>query len=138
MTVVMGQLVALALMLVLQRLVLSPGQLEQWGWRIPFAIGGALAVFALYLEARIAGDRRVRAKRREGRAARMRVRRNGAALLALAGSSPASDAPGRSASAIGGTVAFATRSPSICRSYMVNTAGFSRDTATLITAALRS
>src|SRR4051812_21989004 len=39
-TLIGGQLVALAVLLVLQR-TLPGGALEQWGWRIPFAIGGA-------------------------------------------------------------------------------------------------
>jgi len=48
-TVVLGQLVALGLLLLLQYLLLTPAQLDDWGWRIPFALGGILAVFALYL-----------------------------------------------------------------------------------------
>src|SRR3954468_8152850 len=47
-TLISGQLVALGVLLVLQR-TLSVPALEQWGWRIPFAIGGALAVGALWL-----------------------------------------------------------------------------------------
>ena len=35
-------------LLVLQRL-LSPDQLERWGWRIPFVIGAGCAVLALWL-----------------------------------------------------------------------------------------
>src|SRR3954468_11566853 len=47
-TLISGQLIALGVLLVLQR-TLSVPALEQWGWRIPFAIGGALAVGALWL-----------------------------------------------------------------------------------------
>ncbi len=47
-TLVGGQLLALVLLLVLQA-VLSRSALDEWGWRIPFAVGGfvALAVFRL-------------------------------------------------------------------------------------------
>ena len=42
-TLIGGQLTALAVLLVLQAL-LSPAELEAWGWRVPFAIGGLLAL----------------------------------------------------------------------------------------------
>src|SRR5471032_252136 len=48
-SVVAGQLVALALMLVMQNVLFTSEQIEHWGWRIPFVIGGALALFSLYM-----------------------------------------------------------------------------------------
>ncbi len=48
-TIVLGQLLALVLLMVLQKLLLSSEQLHQWGWRIPFIIGGLLAVIAMGL-----------------------------------------------------------------------------------------
>ena len=48
-TLVMGQLLALAVLIVLQQLFLSEEQLRAWGWRIPFAIGALAAVSALWL-----------------------------------------------------------------------------------------
>ena len=47
-TLISGQLLALVVLLVLQR-QLGTAALEDWGWRIPFAIGAALAVAALWL-----------------------------------------------------------------------------------------
>ncbi|TCJ12065.1 MFS transporter [Flaviaesturariibacter flavus] len=47
-TLIGGQLVALAVQLLLQRLLPESG-LRDWGWRIPFFIGAALAVFVFYL-----------------------------------------------------------------------------------------
>ena len=44
-TLIGGQLTAIIVLLVLQKLVLSPQQLTDWGWRIPFVIGAMLAVF---------------------------------------------------------------------------------------------
>jgi MHS family alpha-ketoglutarate permease-like MFS transporter len=132
-TVVMGQLLALALMLMLQRLLLTSTQLENWGWRIPFFIGGALAVFALYLRRGIAeteaferhgpvnpGDEGGVSSRPE----------NGSLFILLARYwRPTMWSLGIS---VGGTVAFYTFTIYL-QKYMVNTTGFSRNEATLIT-----
>ena len=48
-TVVSGQLLALLLLLLLQYVLLTPAQLDAWGWRIPFCIGSVMALFALFL-----------------------------------------------------------------------------------------
>jgi MFS transporter, MHS family, alpha-ketoglutarate permease len=48
-TLIMGQLLALGVLMVLQFAVLDAHELETWGWRIPFAIGAIAAVSALYL-----------------------------------------------------------------------------------------
>ncbi|WP_164105629.1 MFS transporter, partial [Stenotrophomonas maltophilia] len=45
-TLIAGQLTALALLIVLQQFVLSPAQLEAWGWRIPFFVGALCALVA--------------------------------------------------------------------------------------------
>ncbi len=47
-TLIMGQLLALAVLLLLQA-VLTPEQLAGWGWRIPFLFGAALAVVVFWL-----------------------------------------------------------------------------------------
>ncbi|MBC7495896.1 MAG: MFS transporter, partial [Sphingomonadaceae bacterium] len=47
-TLIGGQLLALAVLLILQA-TLSEGDLHAWGWRIPFVIGAVLAVVALWL-----------------------------------------------------------------------------------------
>jgi MHS family alpha-ketoglutarate permease-like MFS transporter len=48
-TLIGGQLTALAVLLVLQNLVLTADQLRAFGWRIPFFIGAGLALFALVM-----------------------------------------------------------------------------------------
>lgn len=48
-TLVLGQLLALAVLLLLQFVLLTPAQLDAWGWRIPFVIGAVAALVALYL-----------------------------------------------------------------------------------------
>jgi MHS family alpha-ketoglutarate permease-like MFS transporter len=48
-TLIGGQLCAIVVLLVLQRIFLSPAQLREWGWRIPFVVGALLAVTALLM-----------------------------------------------------------------------------------------
>jgi MHS family alpha-ketoglutarate permease-like MFS transporter len=121
-TVVLGQLLALGLMLLLQYVFLSPAQLDDWGWRIPFAVGGLLSVFALFLRRGIDETEAFiltsAAPPRENLLVVLwRYRRQ--VLLSIGIS-------------VGGTVAFYsfTIYP---QKYLVNTAGFARDQATLIT-----
>jgi len=45
-TLIGGQLTAIIVLLLLQKVFLTPDQLKAWGWRIPFVIGAGLAVFA--------------------------------------------------------------------------------------------
>jgi len=51
-TIIGGQLLALALLVTLQAF-LSEAQLEAWGWRLAFAAGGALAVVAYVIRRRL-------------------------------------------------------------------------------------
>ncbi|WP_233834139.1 MFS transporter [Paraburkholderia sp. ZP32-5] len=127
-TVVMGQLLALALMLVLQRLVLTPTQLEQWGWRIPFAIGGALAVFALYLRRGIAETEAFTREHSGASETQTQTQRGSLLALLIQHRRQTLWTIGIS---IGGTVAFYTFTIYL-QKYMVNTSGFSRNTATLV------
>ena len=52
-TLISGQLIALAVLLALQ-FTMSEAALEAWGWRIPFAIGALLAVVVFYIRRRLA------------------------------------------------------------------------------------
>lgn len=52
-TLIGGQLIALGIQLILQKLLLTEDQLHSWGWRIPFAIGAVLSVIALYLRSNL-------------------------------------------------------------------------------------
>src|SRR3979411_2491680 len=45
-TLIGGHLCAILLLLLLQKVFLTPDQLKAWGWRIPFVIGAMLAIFA--------------------------------------------------------------------------------------------
>ncbi|SHM84654.1 MFS transporter, MHS family, alpha-ketoglutarate permease [Chitinophaga jiangningensis] len=48
-TLIGGQLLALGVQMLLQKVFLTPEQLHTWGWRIPFVIGALLAFYVLYL-----------------------------------------------------------------------------------------
>jgi len=123
-TVVSGQLLALAIMLVLQHSVLTTQQFESWGWRIPFVIGGVMAIFALYLRRGIDETGAFIAhQHNQPRASLV------AALLIYW--RQVLLAVGIS---IGGTVSFYTYTVYM-QKFIVNTAGFSKDQATLITSA---
>jgi MHS family alpha-ketoglutarate permease-like MFS transporter len=52
-TLIGGQLLASAVLLILQALY-APPELEAWGWRIPFLIGAACALFGFYLRRNLA------------------------------------------------------------------------------------
>ncbi|MGA7809618.1 MFS transporter [Bradyrhizobium sp.] len=45
-TLIGGQLTAIIVLLLLQKVFLTPAELKAWGWRIPFVIGALLAIFA--------------------------------------------------------------------------------------------
>lgn len=45
-TLIGGQLTAIIVLLLLQKVFLTPEELKDWGWRIPFAIGAMLAIVA--------------------------------------------------------------------------------------------
>ncbi len=51
-TLIGGQLAALAVLIVTQKSV-TPEQMTEWGWRVPFVVGAALAVLAYYLRSRM-------------------------------------------------------------------------------------
>jgi MHS family alpha-ketoglutarate permease-like MFS transporter len=45
-TLIGGQLTAIIVLLLLQKVFLTQQELQEWGWRIPFVIGAFLAIFA--------------------------------------------------------------------------------------------
>jgi len=48
-TLIGGQLTAMLLLIALQKLALTPAELDAWGWPIPFAIGALLSVIAFLM-----------------------------------------------------------------------------------------
>jgi MHS family alpha-ketoglutarate permease-like MFS transporter len=126
-TLIAGQLTALAVLLLLEA-TLGEAALESWGWRIPFAIGGVLALFVFWLRRRLVETPSFAAARADAGAPR-----SGALILFR-------DHPREALTVMaltaGGTLAFYAYSIYM-QKFLANTAGFPRATASLImTAAL--
>ncbi len=124
-TLIMGQLLALAMLLLLQR-TLTPADLESWGWRIPFIVGAGLAVVAVAmrrgLEETSAFEKERASRPPQSAAATMRgLMAHPRAVLTVVGLTA------------GGTVAFYTFT-TYAQKFLVNTAGFSKSDATYINA----
>lgn len=119
---ILGQLLALASLMILQFVLLTPEQLNAWGWRIPFLLGALGAVVVLFVrrnmaESEVFRDKPEHAPERQTWAA---VRRHKLTFLMAVGMN------------VGGTVAFYTFS-SYSQKFLVNTSGFTAKQSTLIT-----
>jgi MHS family alpha-ketoglutarate permease-like MFS transporter len=119
-TLIAGQLSAMLVLILLQKFVLSSAELEAWGWRIPFAIGAILAVVAY----------RMRRDMVETEAFRTSKRFDGSVSALLHHPREVAIVFGLT---LGGTVAFYTFT-TYMQKFLVNTSGFSRDMATMISA----
>jgi MHS family alpha-ketoglutarate permease-like MFS transporter len=120
-TLISGQLIALSLLILLQN-VMSTQALESWGWRIPFFVGGALAVSVFWLRRGLDETPSFTAKQETLRARTwwlfVKHPRETAVVIGLTA---------------GGTLAFYTYT-TYMQKFLANTAGFSKDQATLISA----
>ena len=122
-TLIMGQLLALAVLLVLQA-TLTEGQLLAWGWRIPFVIGASLAVVAVWLRRSLdetASFRNVRAMHAPHTTLRDLLRHSRAVAIVF----------GLTA---GGALAFYVFT-TYAQKFLVNTTGFSKTVASQVNAA---
>lgn len=126
-TLIGGQLLALGIALIMQKLFLTSEQMHEWGWRIPFFIGAALSLVALYLRSHmeetsafktIEGESENKVEKKEGSI--KELLKHPRAILLVVGLTA------------GGTVAFNTYS-TYMQKYLVNTVGYSKDDSTLIT-----
>ncbi|HEX8056888.1 MAG TPA: MFS transporter, partial [Novosphingobium sp.] len=127
-TLISGQLVALSVLLVLQA-VMPEEELKTWGWRIPFVIGAGLAVLVFYLRRRLSETESF-ANSQKDAATSATPRSSG---LALFRQHP-KEALLVMALTAGGTLAFYAYT-TYMQKFLVNTSGFSAETATQITAA---
>jgi MFS transporter, MHS family, alpha-ketoglutarate permease len=122
-TLILGQLLALAVLILLQQVFLTAAQIDAWGWRIPFAIGALCAVSALYLRRNMeeteAFEKSGASTRRQ--ASLRTLLQHPRAVLTVVGLT------------LGGTVAFYTYTTYMLK-FLVNSVGMSRQTATLISA----
>jgi len=120
-TLVAGQLIALALLVVLQQFVLSAEQLHDWGWRIPFLIGALLAVIAVII--RRSMDETASFKKAKQLESPLRtLLRHPREVLTVIGLT------------MGGTLAFYTYT-TYMQKFLVNSAGMSKADATSISTA---
>lgn len=120
-TLIAGQLLATGTLIALQAL-LSPEDLQAWGWRIPFFIGGGLAVLVFWLR-RTMHETPAFTGKSEDRATtwKLIVRHPRESLIVM----------GLTA---GGTLGYYTFTTYI-QKFLVNTSGFSKGVATNISAA---
>ncbi len=125
-TLIAGQLIALCVLLLLQAL-LSEAQLETWGWRIPFAVGSLLAIGVFHMRRSMAetpdfealAQSQITAEKSSGT---QLIREHAHQIIVVL------------ALTAGGTLAFYAYS-TYMQKFLVNSAGFSRQSATGIMAA---
>ncbi len=122
-TLVGGQLIALGLLIVLQKFLLSDKQLHDWGWRIPFAIGAVLTLGMFYLNNNLPETKAYQAaggKDTVKKSIWSQLVRHPKSIMMVVGLT------------LGGTLAFYT-AIIYMQKYLVNTGGISKEDATLIT-----
>ncbi|MEJ0036681.1 MAG: MFS transporter [Gammaproteobacteria bacterium] len=120
-TLISGQLFASFVLVILQFVLLTPEQLDSWGWRIPFAIGALAAVTGLWLRRRLSETEaflhsKSKSKEAGGLTFLLKHPRE---VWIVAGMT------------IGGTVAFYTYS-AYMQKYLVTTVGMSKEQSTII------
>lgn len=118
-TLIGGQLVALGLQLMLQKIFLNEHQLHAWGWRIPFLFGALLSIVALYLRTNLdeteAYKKQVTSKSNKGSV--RELMRHPRAIATVVGLT------------LGGTLAFYTYS-TYMQKFLVNTVHLTKDQST--------
>jgi MHS family alpha-ketoglutarate permease-like MFS transporter len=119
-TLIGGQLIAVALQLLLQKLILSDNELKAWGWRIPFIIGGILSVIAFYIRSSLDETKSFENIKQEKKKGTIKeLLRYPKSILTVIGLT------------LGGTIAFYTYSVYM-QKFLVNTVHFSNEVATMI------
>ena len=120
-TLISGQLIALAVLIVLQQ-TLTTEQLYAWGWRVPFVIGALCAVVALYLRRGMEETASFTKKEKAKESLMRTLLRHPKELMTVVGLT------------MGGTLAFYTYT-TYMQKYLVNTVGMSISDSTTISAA---
>lgn len=121
-TLIMGQLLAILVLVVLQR-VMGAADLDAWGWRIPFLVGAAGSLVALWLRRRLTETHSF--TQSQAQTAKTKVKPmtlllgHPKAVLTVIGLT------------MGGTVAFYTYSTYMPK-FLVNTVHLTKDDSTLV------
>ncbi|WP_129717742.1 MFS transporter [Pedobacter sp. SYP-B3415] len=121
-TLIGGQLIALGIQLVLQKLVLSEDQLHNWGWRIPFFIGAVLSVVALFLRSTLHETQAFESAKSSDK------NKRGSLQVLLSHPREVLTVVGLT---LGGTLAFYTYT-TYMQKFLVNTVGMTKGDATLL------
>lgn len=123
-TLIGGQLLALGVQLIMQKLLLTPEQMSEWGWRIPFVIGAGLSVTALYLRSHMDETdafKHEHKKDKEHKSGTLReLMRHPKAVLTVVGLT------------LGGTIAFYTYT-TYMQKFLVNTVHLTKAQSTMLT-----
>ncbi|MET3435510.1 MFS transporter [Sphingomonas sp. 1185] len=122
-TLISGQLLAICVLLILQA-TLSEAALDEWGWRVPFALGAVLAVVVFYIRRGLAETKSFENVKKDG------APQSG--LIQLFTKHPRETLTVMLLTA-GGTLAFYAYSIYM-QKFLVNTSGFSREVASQINA----
>ncbi|RFM35580.1 MFS transporter [Chitinophaga silvisoli] len=119
-TLIGGQLIALGVQLILQKVFLTPDQLHAWGWRIPFVIGALLSLFALIIRRHM--EETISVKKGDEKRGSLKVLFNEhpRAILTVVGLT------------MGGTLAFYTYT-TYMQKFLVNTVHLTKERSTVLT-----
>ncbi len=119
-TLIGGQLIALGIQLLLQKVFLSPEQLHEWGWRIPFVIGAILSLFALVIRQHMQETVSAEKANKKRGSVMILLKEHPRAVLTVVGLT------------MGGTLAFYTYT-TYMQKFLVNTVHLTKERSTLLT-----
>jgi MHS family alpha-ketoglutarate permease-like MFS transporter len=119
-TLIGGQLIALGIQMLLQKVFLSSEQLHAWGWRIPFVIGACLSLFAMIIRRHMKETIQVEKKDAKRGSVMILLKEHPRAVLTVVGLT------------MGGTLAFYTYT-TYMQKFLVNTVHLTKERSTELT-----
>jgi MHS family alpha-ketoglutarate permease-like MFS transporter len=119
-TLIGGQLTALGIQLLLQKVFLTSEQLHEWGWRIPFVIGAGLSLFALVIRQHMQETVAPEKENKKRGSVLILLKEHPRAVLTVVGLT------------MGGTLAFYTYT-TYMQKFLVNTVHLTKERSTVLT-----
>lgn len=119
-TLIGGQLIALGIQMLLQKVFLTSEQLHAWGWRIPFVIGACLSLFAMIIRRHMKETIKVEKKDAKRGSVLILLKEHPRAVLTVIGLT------------MGGTLAFYTYT-TYMQKFLVNTVHLTKERSTELT-----